>query len=77
VHRWNTGIEIRPALISLSVAGKENNTFKYPKIDERPNHLDGDMKNEILSGWITDAIENYENGKILDYTIDVEKLWND
>jgi len=72
-HKWKHGVEIRPPLISLSLADKDISDLQT---DMRPNHLDGIEKNLMLSTWIRYAIENYEDGKCIDYSDDVEKLWN-
>jgi hypothetical protein len=45
------------------------------QVDKRANHLEGEEKNNIVASWIIHAIDNYENGKILDYSTDVELLW--
>jgi hypothetical protein len=74
-HDWKHGVEVRPALISLSIAGDERNTFHYPKLDDRPNHLDGEEKNDLMFSWIKTSLENYEDGKILNFTDQVCKLW--
>lgn len=58
IHEWKNGVEIRPALVTLvSENGLLTNNFD-------PNHLQGDLKNEIVFNWIKDAIDNYENGNI-------------
>ena len=60
IHRWKTGVEIRPALIRVvSPNGYLGNNFD-------PNHLSDDKKNEIVFEWIKEAIDNYENGKLID-----------
>jgi hypothetical protein len=71
-HLWKHGVEIRPALLSLSI---HNNEMSILQVDKRANHLEGEEKNNIVASWIIHAIDNYENGKILDYSTDVELLW--
>lgn len=71
-HRWNYGVEIRPALISLSLSDQDASILQ---VDKRANHLDGDVKNTMLANWIKHAIDNYSDGLLLDYTTDVAKLW--
>jgi len=75
VHDWKHGVEVRPALMSLSAVN--GNTFKYPMIDDRPNHLDGQLKNDMVFDYIVKALENYDEGVLLDYTDGVNKLWNE
>ena len=75
VHDWKHGVEVRPSLMSLSAVN--GNTFKYPMIDNRPNHLDGQLKNDIVFDYITQALNNYSDSNLLDYTDMVNKLWND
>jgi len=75
-YKWKHGVEIQPALISLSIAGDKSSTFHYPKMDDRPNHLDGDEKNNIVCNWIKTAIDNYQDGTIIDYTATIKEMWN-
>lgn len=56
-YRWKTGTEIRPALSTLSVTG----------IDPGPNHIGSQEQNNIACDWISTAIDNYENGKLLEF----------
>ncbi len=59
LHNWKTGVEIRPALVTLvSSNGVLNNSFD-------PNHLSGECKNDIVFNWIKNAIDNYENGRMI------------
>jgi hypothetical protein len=74
-YKWKHGVEIRPALNSLSIAGDAQNTFQYPKIDDRPNHLEG-VKNTMVFQFIKNAIDEYEDGKILNYSNDISVMWN-
>lgn len=74
-YQWKHGVEIRPALNSLSFAGNESNKFDYPMIDHRPNHLEGD-KNSMVFRFIKNAIENYEDGIILNYSKEISEMWN-
>ena len=71
-YKWKTGVEIRPALLSLSLA---NEDVSILQVDKRANHLDGEVKNTMLSDWICYAVDNYQNGLCLDYTTDVSNLW--
>lgn len=61
IQRWNTGVEIRPALVELSAP----NTDDLPAGDQRANHLDGEEKNELLYKTLVDAIDNYENKRLI------------
>jgi hypothetical protein len=61
----------------MSVSAVNGNTFKYPIIDDRPNHLDGQMKNNIVFDYIVQALSHYTDGNLLDYTESVNKLWKD
>lgn len=55
MYTWNHGVEIRPALVTLtSENGLLTNNFD-------PNHLKGDLKNEIVFTWIKNTIDNYGN----------------
>ena len=62
-YRWDTGVEIRPALIELSV----DNLDDVPRRDQKANHIDGEEKNTLLYNVISDAIKNYENGRLINY----------
>lgn len=67
-YRWQNGMEIRPALIKLSLLGMDKNkTREIMGADKRMNHLDGDYKNSLLANTIISAIDNYENGKLITY----------
>lgn len=56
-YRWSTGVEIRPSLVTLSKC----------IIDNSPNHIGVQEKNDILSNQIGIAIDNYKNGKLLEF----------
>lgn len=71
-YKWKNGVEIRPALISLSLCDHDVSILQ---IDKRANHLDGETKNTMLADWIKYAVDNYQDGLLLDYTTDVAKLW--
>lgn len=58
LHRWKTGLEIRPSLMTLT-----KNLG-----DTAPNHLATQQKNDIVTKWLINAIDNYENGKLLDFS---------
>jgi hypothetical protein len=67
--KWTNGVEIVSPLMAVSVAGqwpRRANMFKILSNDPRCNHLDGDIKNDLLYRWISNAIDNYTN----DVTID-------
>jgi hypothetical protein len=72
-YKWKHGVEIRPPLLCLSLV--ENNISILQK-DKRPNHLEGTFKNELVTKWVTYAIENYKDGMCLDHTSDIAKLWD-
>lgn len=71
-HKWKHGVEIRPALISLSLSDQPMSILQ---VDRRANHLSGEVKNTMLADWIKCAVDNYQDGLCLDYTDDVIKLW--
>lgn len=71
-YKWKTGVEIRPALISLSLC---NHDVSILQVDKRANHLEGEIKNGMMFDWIKYALENYQDGLCLDYADDVSKLW--
>ena len=60
-YRWETGVEIHPALIEFSV----DNLDDVPRHDKRANHIEGEQKNDLLYNIIKDAIDNYEDGKLI------------
>ena len=55
IYQWKTGVEIRPALATLSVDSIE---MEFPTLDLRANHISGDEKNQKAADWIISAI-NY------------------
>ena len=69
-YNFKTGVQINPPLFNLSLAGYTNDLAN----DLRPNHLEGNYKNNLLFEIIKEAIDNYENGKILEFKIDEEKI---
>jgi hypothetical protein len=71
-YKWKNGVEIRPALISLSLCDQDVSILQ---VDKRANHLDGEVKNTMIAEWVKYAVENYQDGLLLDYTSDVAKLW--
>lgn len=73
-HRWKHGVEVRPALISLSVCD-DGRTFFFPMIDDRANHIDGDLRNGMLADWIVDAVEHYQTGSLLDQSPSIINRW--
>lgn len=56
-YRWKNGMEIRPSLATLS------RVF----YDTAPNHIGTQEKNNLACEWISAAIDNYENGKLLEF----------
>ena len=71
-YKWKHGVEIRPALLSLSLSDQDVSILQ---VDKRANHIEGEVKNSLLSSWIKYAISRYEDGLCLDYTDDVAKFW--
>ena len=71
-YKWKHGVEIRPALLSLSLSDQDVSILQ---VDKRANHIDGVEKNKMLVDWIKYAIDNYQDGLCLNYTADVSKLW--
>lgn len=61
-YRWTTGVEIRPALIYVSLLGNKEDVFFN---DQRQNHIESEGKNRAVFEWIKLAVENYEDGKII------------
>jgi len=64
IHRFTTGMEIRPALMSVSVQGMTGTSTH----NHAPNHLDGNEKNEQIYNWIKNAIDNYTPGRLINAT---------
>jgi hypothetical protein len=62
-HRWETGVEIRPALETISIRSFDI----FPKNDVRANHIEGEQKNKLVSDCISTAINNYQNGLLLSF----------
>lgn len=60
-YRWDNGVEIRPALIELSVL----NSNDVPQEDKRANHIEGEEKNSLLYNTIMEAINYYEDKKLI------------
>jgi hypothetical protein len=71
-YAWTRGVEIRPSLMSLSVIGRSLETNAN---DPEPNHLGTELKNQLVAGWITEALESYSDGLLIDRSQDVEALW--
>ena len=61
-HRFSTGMEIRPSMMTVSVKGLLSRESRDVKA---PNHLDGDEKNERVFNWIKNAIDNYTPGGLI------------
>lgn len=70
-HRWETGVELQPALSEISVGFDTD----LPAADARANHLEGDIKNTLVYKAVVDAIENYQNGNIINF--DISEIKND
>ena len=70
LHTWNTGTEIRPSLVTLSLYDADISTLDS---DHRANHLDGEFKNNLVAEWIKEAV-NSPNG-LLDFSTQVGKLY--
>jgi hypothetical protein len=70
-YTWKTGVEIRPALVSLSLYDNDIETLST---DHRCNHLDGKFKNELLFSWIKQSIEGPD--QILDYSLVIDTLYD-
>lgn len=66
MYRFSNGIEIRPALVSISSDGKSIMQLRY---DNAPNHFDSEHKNQLVFERIKSAIDNYESGRLIDYSI--------
>jgi hypothetical protein len=69
-YTFKTGLEVRPALGCLSLY---DNKVEILHVDHRCNHLDGQLKNDLVFNWILTAIEDNQS---CDYSIDVDKLYN-
>lgn len=68
--RFDLGMELRPALISLSL--KELVDCRGISNDMRPNHIASPEANRLLADSIIQAITNYESGKLIE--IDLKSL---
>jgi hypothetical protein len=62
IHRFKHGVEFRPALINLSYRDGWPGDLKYEK---RCHHMTPPM-HKVLAVRLIDAIENYENGRLVD-----------
>jgi hypothetical protein len=62
-YRWKNGVELRPSLETVADWGNDD----FPNNDIRANHLEGDYKNQLICNSISDAIDNYETGKLLTF----------
>lgn len=74
IHRFSTGVEIRPSLLSLSLMDSDIGVLQT---DRRANHLDGIEKNQMLFQWIKEAVDNHSDGLLLDHSEVVNKLWHE
>lgn len=54
-HDWKTGVEIRPALVSLSLSDRSVDALAS---DKSANHLEGKDKNNTVFEWIRNGIDN-------------------
>jgi hypothetical protein len=68
-YRWKHGVEIRPALTCVSLI---DSNVKEMLTTNPVNHLDGEFRNQLVFKFISDAIDNYVDGKLLDYSKDVK-----
>ena len=59
-HRWSTGVEVRPSLYP-------NLTRDIPSNDPAANHLGSEEKNKLVYNVIKDAIDNYEDGRLIKF----------
>lgn len=67
-YRWQHGVEIRPALFSISKSELDSKSKITGINDPRPNHLGSEENNTMIANWVLDAIDNYESGRLVDYT---------
>lgn len=65
------GVELHPSLYNLSLI---NSTPDAMDRDPRCNHLEGDIKNELVFSWIRDAVDNYQSGILVDKSQEVDRL---
>ena len=65
-YRWTTGVEIRPALVCVSLL--DANLSKLHS-DRRPNHIAGEVKNSLVFDNIKSAIDEFEDCKLITYNI--------
>jgi hypothetical protein len=72
LHNWTNGVEIKPPLLSVSIADSD---LSILQVDKRANHLEGVNNNQLIFEWIKNAIDNYENGNKFDYSDQVAELW--
>lgn len=72
-YTFKTGVQINPPLINLSQVNYDSSQSS----DSRANHLEGTYKNQLIFETIKDAIDNYEHGKVITYTINEEKVKNE
>lgn len=54
-YNWKNGVEIRPALVSLSLRDRPIDILNN---DKSANHLEGEEKNNIVFEWICNGIDN-------------------
>ncbi|MEY4334705.1 MAG: hypothetical protein RLZZ196_3455 [Bacteroidota bacterium] len=70
LHNWKHGVEIRPALLSLSMYDSDISVLQT---DHRCNHLDGEFKNKQVYDWIVFALETGNN---VDFSTSIDKLYD-
>jgi|TARA_B110000908_G_C10076723_1_gene367656 hypothetical protein len=63
LHRWGNGVEIRPALETISI----RELGKFSNLDKRANHIAGEHDNQLVCDSISVAIDNYQNGSLLSF----------
>lgn len=64
-YKFITGVECRPPLENFSM-------YKKPldyNTDWASNHIFGNENNELVKNMLVDAIENYSNGKTVDFIL--------
>jgi hypothetical protein len=70
-YKFINGVEIRPSVYNLSLI---NSTPDAMDADPRCNHLEGDIKNQLMFSWIKEAINNYQSGTLVDKSQEVDHL---
>lgn len=72
IHEWKNGVEIKPALMYLSVWNNSSEqNLKYFNKETRFNHLEP-YKHLMLASWIEQALAHYSDGVKLDFSNDIK-----